>query len=177
MVTLEDIIDIVLEFQNKRNIKKQCISNVQFLYDSYHESYNQNNNQNNKNSWGICKAKAKAVIVVGIKAETSELVINPGHLVLSLNKTKFRECSYEINNYKKAHYFDNWKLFLKFITEQDLTHKFKQNCLTEFISFQKFAETINNGNHCIPDLKYYHELADYVDEQIEKIELEKTYLK
>ena len=64
-----NIILSMREFQEKNSIKKQCITNAQYLYDII--------KMNSSND-----VKVKAVIVVSSDKDTGTLVIVGGHLVV-----------------------------------------------------------------------------------------------
>ena len=133
---------LMLNYQKENNIKGNCITNVQYLYD-----------QINKNCEN--KVKARAVIVYNVEKN----ILCHGHLVLEYEDGTFIEPSYELVKLNNNKYFT---------TIHDLNFKkrnktLQKKILNEHILFCKYAERINQGEILINDKKYYEDQADYVE--------------
>lgn len=151
-IWMSNIILSMREYQEKKCIRKQCITNVQYLYNCI--------KQNSSNN-----VKAKAVIVFSNNAEADTTTIVEGHLVVVLDHELIIEPSYDIFRLKNITYFDNIKDFIDIFEDKDIlkTKVDIKNILYELITFTKFAYQINNGELLIADKKNYNEQADYIE--------------
>jgi len=133
---------VMLNYQKENNIKRNCITNAQYLYD-----------QINKN----CKHKVKARAVFVINEEKK--LFCQGHLVLEYEDGTFIDPSYEYASLNNSKYFTTiHDLHLK---ESDINYK--KELIKIFIKFINHANEINQGEFLINDKKYYDDQADYVE--------------
>jgi hypothetical protein len=166
MNTNEFISNLVIsmrEFQRKNNIKNNCITNVQYLYDVIR--------MNRKD----INVKTKAVFVFSYDDITKIPILNDGHLVVILNDKTIIDPSYDVFCLRNKMYFDNLKDLMDSITNNDdLKSNFnmdelkanfnvKQSLITH-IRFKNISNRINNGELLISDKKFYTEQADYIEQ-------------
>lgn len=149
METVKEIILFpMLEYQKSNNIKGQCITNVQFLYDRI-----------TKNSKHI-NPKARAVICFyndhDIKA--SIFIV---HMVIIIND-EVVDPSFEIYSKEGVKYFDNWSTLEYNIKIPD---NLKHGLLSNLLKFIKLSDEINNGGLIITDKDFYNKQADYIEAQ------------
>ena len=85
---------IMYEYQQKNNIKNECMTNTTIMYDYL-------------KSIGIKDVKIKSVIVTGFRNKIP--VIVRGHLVVDIGNNNLIECSYDVCIIEDAYYFDNLK--------------------------------------------------------------------
>jgi hypothetical protein len=150
-----NIVLSMMEFQKINNIKNQCVTNVQYLYDCV---------KMNHKSWNV---KVKPVIVLSIDDnETKMLRFVSGHLILLLdNNETIIDPSYDVFSLKNKSYFDNVKDFLDNFDDNSKAF-IKENLkkiICDFVDFAKLAERINNGELLICDEEFYNNQADYVE--------------
>jgi hypothetical protein len=151
-LVLANTILYMREYQHLHNIKKQCITNTQFVYDILSLRY------------GTDRIKATAVIVIG-EDEQGRNYICDGHMVILFDETII-DPSYELYSLKNKKYFStiaNYKSYISYA--QDETEKYK-NTIKQHLTFRKLAEEINSGGFVIVDKTYYIQLTDYIDKQI-----------
>ncbi len=148
------IIRSMREFQEKNGIKKQCVTNVQYLYDCIKINHSSAN----------VKVKALMVISTDNDAETCTCV--SGHLAIILvDDETLIEPSYDVFSLKNKSYFDNIKDLMDSFDDKDsLKKKFDiKKIVLDHIYFMKLAEQINNGELTIADKKFYNDQADYIE--------------
>ena len=148
---LSNIILSMREFQEKNCIKKQCVTNAQYLYDCIKQNTNNN-------------VKVKAILAFSENAETDTAIYVAGHLVVVLDDELIVDPSYDIFCLKNKSYFYNIKDFIDYFDDKDmLKTKFDiKKIIREHIRFTKFAEQINNDECIITNRKFYDEQADYI---------------
>jgi hypothetical protein len=151
-ILISNIILSMREFQKQNNIKKQCITNTQYLYDTI--TMNSGTN-----------VKAKPVFVFSHDDEGGTATFVGGHLLVILDDDTMIEPSYDIFCLKNKSYFDNIKdLMDVFHNKDDLKTKIDiKKLVSDHIQFMKFAEQINNGKRVITEEKFYNEQADYIE--------------
>jgi hypothetical protein len=151
---MSDIMGFMHEFQSKNNIKKQCITNAKFLYDSIQHS-----------NWGFNKANPKAVIVVYNIPDKNE-IIYAVHMVVQY-KNKLLEPSYEYGHLKNTQYYDNINNVIKQmkLINPEFNREFVAGLISTYLEFVKYAEQIQAGKFLV-DRKYYDLQADYIEEKI-----------
>ena len=152
-ILVANIILSMREFQKENNIRKQCLTNSQYLYDIIKMNFSSSN------------VKTKAVLVFSGDDEANVGTIVGGHLVVILGDETVIEPSYDIFCLKNKSYFDNIKDFMDaFVDKVELKNRLDvKKIVSEHISFMKFAEQINNGEHVITEDKFYNEQADYIE--------------
>ena len=150
-------VDNMREYQNLNNVKGQCITNTQYLYDTI-----------KYNSFGkYVEFKAKAVFVIKIDNELN-LTRFVTHVVLNVkDKSNDEEYiidpSYETFSLKNKKYYDTIQSFMPFF--KNMTDENKKKILKEYISLSKHADNINNGELLFADRKFYDQQADYIQEK------------
>ena len=151
-IWMSNIILSMREFQEKNRIKKQCITNAQYLYDCIKQ--NSNNN-----------VKAKAVIAFSNNDETDTATFVAGHLVVVIDDDLIVDPSYDTFCLKNISYFDNIKDFIDSFDDKDIlkTKIDIKKIIYQHIKFTKYAEQINNDEFLITDKKFYHDQADYIE--------------
>ena len=147
------IINLMNQYQQQNQIKNECSTNTQYLYDCIRESFPH------------CDIKVKAV---GVFFETYEnqttlLPYNGGHVVVIINKKIF-DPSYEISS-QDGEYFQTLKevgdnKFLKLSNKN-----VKRVIINKFLEFQKMAEEKNKGEVMVSNREYYDQQADFIDNQ------------
>jgi len=155
-ILISNIVLSMREFQKNKGIKKQCVTNAQYLYDIIKMN-------------SIDNVKAKAVFVFSCDDDTNTLVFVGGHLVVMLEDGTMIDPSYDIFCLKDKSYFDNIK---------DLMDMFNENSkmilksgvdikqiVRDHIHFIKLAEQINNGKHTFTTKKFYDDQADYIEKK------------
>jgi len=157
-ILISNIILSMREFQKENNIKSQCVTNTQYLYDII------------KNNSSITNVKAKAVYVFSNGAETTTGHFVSGHLVVVLDDGTIIDPSYDVFCLKNKSYFDNIKdLMDRFDDKNKLNTKIDiRNMVSQHIHFMKLAEQINNGELIITDKKFYNDQADYIEKLYSK---------
>ena len=155
-IWIANIILLMRKYQKENNIKRHCITNAQYLYDTIYLGC------------GYKNVRTKAVFVLSIIEETKTLYVNSGHLVLEVDGVIF-DPSYEIFLLKNKKYYNNFKDFYNYYTI--LSEKHKKKCdLKEQIynhtHFIKISEHINSGKCLISNKEYYNKQADYVEKFI-----------
>ena len=149
-IILANIVLLMREYQKKHNIKKLCVTNCQYLYDTFKENCPLNN------------IKVKAVI--GISLNDDRTIVYAGHVVVEVDEEFIIEPSYEVYSMHNIEYFDNIKQLMNafaFPNKNDM-----KDAIKEFICFTKIADTINNGKYIVMNKEYYDNQADYVEEKI-----------
>ena len=153
-----NIILSMREFQEKNGIKKQCITNAQYLYDII--KVNSSND-----------VKVKAVIVVSSDKDTGTLVIVGGHLVVILDddETVF-DPSYETFCLKNKSYFDNIKDVMDAFDDKEMLNAKidMKETVRQHINFMKYADEINRGECLVTEKKFYNDQADYIEKLYSK---------
>lgn len=151
-ILISNIILSMREFQKENNIKKQCVTNVQYLCDTIKMNTRGN-------------VKAKAVLVFSSDNETETAIFVGGHLVVVLDDDTIIDPSYDIFCLKNKSYFDNIKdLVDMFDNKVQLKSKIDiKKLVCDHIHFMKLADQINNGEFLITEKKFYNEQADYIE--------------
>jgi hypothetical protein len=149
---ISTIILSMREYQKQNNIKKQCVTNTQYLHDIIKTHSNNN-------------VKTKSVFVMSNNEEENTLIIVSGHLVIIIDDDTMIEPSYDIFCLKNKLYFDN---FNDLINAFDDKNDFKLNfdikqLIDNYIYFMKLSDRINNNEFIITSKQYYNELADYIE--------------
>ena len=152
-ILIANIILSMREFQKENNIRKQCVTNCQYLYDIIKMNSSSSN------------VKTKAVLVFSADDEADACTFVGGHLVVVLSDETVIEPSYDIFCLKNKSYFDNIKDFIDIFADKvELKTRIDvKKIVSEHICFMKLAEQINNGEHLITEDKFYNEQADYIE--------------
>ena len=149
---LKRVICHMRNFQKHTDVKGQCVTNAQFLFDII---------KGNR----IGSATAQAVIAISRDLEANTIQCMSGHviIVLVVNDTVIRiEPSYEVFCNENTTYFYNIKDFMNSVPPSAKEVFTKKEVFTNFLAFVKLAERINSGELVICDKQFYHDQADYV---------------
>jgi|DEB0MinimDraft_6_1074348.scaffolds.fasta_scaffold51005_2 methionine salvage enolase-phosphatase E1 len=140
------ILDTMHEYQKKNNIKDECVTNAQYLYDVLKHNTN-------------LDVKVKAVYVLfNYDHETTGICC--GHLCLQVEGVIF-DPSYQYSKIKGAIYTDSFKKVNEYKSNLDSVSK--SQILKQNLQFQETANQINSGLFCVPSKDYYHAQADYCE--------------
>lgn len=149
-----DMMAYMLDYQFKNSIKHECMTNVQYLYDSIKMSTN-------------VKCKVKAVMVTNLNGDTLTFVA--GHLVIEL-PDRIIDPSYDVFvSLKNTRYFDNIKDLLDSFDKKGrelFIEKYKRG-FDKFLDFVKIADKMNSGICMVHDNIFYNAQADYVSKMIQ----------
>ena len=148
---LANIVLYMREYQKMHNIKKQCVTNCQYLYD------------NLKANFPLNDIKVKAVIGISSKKDIDTTILYAGHVVVVVDEEFIFEPSYEVYSIDNIEYFDNIKKFTNSVS--NLNNNSKKHVIKEFIDFKKIADSINNGEALV-EKEYYNKQADYVQDKL-----------
>ena len=149
-------------YQKQHNIKGECTTNCQYLYDCI------------KNSFPYINVTIRAVCVLSKYQNRHAYTV--GHLViiLNINKKKYLfDPSYQICCHQEKRYFYDFNKFVKeFCDSYLLTDKdeFKR-LLNLHINFIKKADKINNNNSnmaYVHNKEFYNNQADYIEKACSK---------
>jgi hypothetical protein len=149
-IKINNIVNSMREFQKINNIKNQCMTNTQTLYDIL-----KNNN--------LCyfNAKAKAVFAISNNKETNTVNIIH-HIVIIVNNIII-DPSYDVYSLINIDYYDNIKDFTSLFENPQKQLLNLKEYLTKFIHFTKIAIDINNGELRIANKDFYNKQADYIE--------------
>jgi len=152
-IFISNIILSMREFQEKNGIKKQCVTNTQYLYDCIKMNFNNAN------------VKAKALLVASLDIESGTFVITAGHLVVILDDEIIIDASHDVFSLKNKTYFHNVNdLISNFHHKDKLRTNFDiKELIHNHLHFMKLAEQINNGACIKSNKKFYNDQADYID--------------
>lgn len=157
-ILLKNLTDVVFrmhDFQKLKDIKNQCITNSQFIYDTVKKS-------------GFDSAKVTPSIVLHeslLNDGTIELHINT-HILVLLNDTII-ESSYDVASLKNKKYYFTYaemcngiKLY-KHVQLKEI--KIKEMILEQFLAYLNISKRMNSGEILVADKEYYHEQADFLE--------------
>lgn len=146
MIMAQEMINAMHEFQRKHEIKKQCMTNCQYLRDSLIAS-------------GLAEVKVKVVYAIGSRLKTKDFVVVEGHLVVE-TPGGLLDPSYEIASLDQLSYYDNIYNLKK--DNPNIPYENIKRMIEENIKFHSYAETINNNKIIVADKDVYNRQADYV---------------
>ena len=149
MSYITSIVLLMRYYQKKNNIKGQCVTNSQYLYDNIKQNYPEK------------KIIAKPVIVIcnnDIENYSASII----HMVIYDEETKtIYEPSYELDILPNTYYFDSihsLKKSVDNITKEDMLY-----VIPRFLNFITLAESINNGDLVITNKEFYDKQADFIE--------------
>jgi len=143
------IIKLMHQYQKDNNITKQCVTNVQYLYDVFKCNINE-----------YFTFKAIPVMCIGYRG--NDIIIVKGHLLLKL-EDRIIDPSYEIDSLDNLHIYDNIKMFLDALSVNEALQDFiRKDVVTTFLTFKSLADQINSGG-LVTDKDYYNNQADYIE--------------
>ena len=131
------------DYQQMKNIKGECITNTQYLYDVVKHNTN-------------LQVKAIAVFVL------YDNRICLGHIMLEVDG-KLIDPSYEYSSLVGAQYCNSYNVAKKLVMAKNGYVDDWKLMLESHLNFRKKAEKINNGGLLIITEKYYHSQADYCE--------------
>lgn len=143
-----NIIRLMREYQKMNNVKKQCITNAQTLYDLINHNTNYD-------------VKVQAVYVLSYDGD--DCFVCAGHVVVNVEGVIF-DTSYDIYSLKDPQYFDNIKVLLSNMNPID--PKDKKELIKKHIVFKNFADKMNKDEFIITDRDHYHKQLDYIQTQL-----------
>jgi hypothetical protein len=155
---IKSIVNTMVEYQEIHNIKKECVTNVQILYDIIKETD------------PSLDVKIKAVIVVSHDNENNTHLCVTGHLVLSIDDENVIDPSYEIASLKNSYYFTNIKDYIQsFNNTYDKKEQIEifskggglANIIQEHLKFVNIADGMNNNKFRI-NKEYYNNICQYI---------------
>jgi hypothetical protein len=153
-----EITSCMYKFQKLNNITKQCVTNVQFLYDIIKIKY----------------SNVKVVPVIVLSKNLNQTNLVDGHLILVFEHENITiDPSYEIKILKNVHYYYKIKELIK---DTDVTNDNKyiiKKIIDTFLKFQKLADRINNNEFIICNKDFYNNQADYIQKKL-NIEFKKA---
>lgn len=154
MTIINDIINLMLEYQKNNNITKECITNAIYCCD-----------QLNYNGY---KSKVKAVIMTSINNE--ELSVCGGHLVIDIGNNQLIDASYETNSKPNQNYFDNINNLIAMYPSIKNDKELLSFTIKNFMNFIKIEKDINYYYKCIVSNKeHYNKQANYVEKKLRVI--------
>jgi len=140
-------LDLMMEYQEKNNITKHCVTNSYYLY-------------HNLKAYGI-NVKTVPTIFICVEGGITKVI---AHVAVCLvDYDMLLEPSYEIVKLKEE--ADEYHYFFKI---QDITFpskEAKKQALEMFLGMAKQSNGINEDKY-IEDNSYYHAQADYVDKHL-----------
>jgi len=169
------ILESMLKYQKKHNIKSKCMTNVQYYRDALY-------------GMGVmCKIKPTIYIT---RRDTDNALCFDIHMTIKLNDILYIDPSFEFLSEEKIAIFHTINDFMKYCKNNDnirpLNNKGQETSLyrsvqenhvfvlKNFINLVKVAEDINNNKLCITDKNYYNAQADYVENKMKN--LKGTYI-
>lgn len=143
------LLNQLYKYQQLHNIKEQCVSNCQYLYDCIRANYAD-----------IIPVR----VVPAIWCKSGDSISIVIHLIVIVNGTVF-DPSYETAHVPEGVYF---KTIIDFknhflVKGKKFPSKIMRKIIQKFLSMTEIAAQINNGEFCV-DNEYYHKQADYVEE-------------
>jgi hypothetical protein len=143
------------EYQKTHGIQRQCMANVQYLYDFIKVN---------------CPFNAKARAVFVCSDEGGYAFICPGHMVIEI-AGGIIDPSYEIASLKDPQYIGNYSTFIEMFPQ----HKSDKELLKTYMNLCKQANEINSGGLCVANRLFYHAQADWVGEKLTALGLGYAY--
>ena len=147
---METLISRMHKFQQERGVENQCVTNVQFLYDTIKHSPHATD----------IDVKARACLVLETSASLMRVVV---HLVISVDDATI-DPSYDIASLKTKDYYFSLPAFLKEAVKRgiNLPLDFKKDIVEKFIVFLDLARRVNAGELLVTDKTHYNDQADFL---------------
>ena len=153
---------LMREFQKQHNIKGQCITNVQYLYDAMKHNAKYYGFQSNE-------IVVKPVIVLSNDSYNNVTNIVSGHLVVMINDI-ILDPSYEVFSKPNKIYFETIQEFTNSFDKTIMKREFNvRELMLMHIKFEKFANDITKGKFIICDKDFYDNQADYVETKLKTL--------
>ena len=147
---LTQIQNSMLKYQKENNIKKNCVTNTQVLYDIV------------KNNYPELQPKAKTFICYYKDCDESVFYT---HLLIEVDLLGYKiiEPSYDVIKHSNVVYFENFiNLKNSFANFDELDKDEIKTMLTMYLELKNVENKINNGMFQITSLEYYNNLIDYI---------------
>ncbi len=155
MSFITNTILLMRDYQKNNNIKGQCVTNSQYLYDFIKQNYPEK------------KVIAKPVIVI-CNNDTENYSASIIHMVVYDEETKtIYEPSHELDSLPNTYYFDSIHSLKKSV--HNLPKKNMLYVIPQFLKFIKLAERINNGDLVITNKEFYDKQADFIEKLLSPI--------
>ncbi len=160
----DDLLKMMYEYQKMNNVKGNCVSNCQYVYDQIEGVH-------------FVNVKFKAVIATGIRKQIiTDTHIQLDHcsivhLVLDVNDgfmERIIDPSYEVIILEELEYYDSIKKWKENHPKREFVNK---KSIKEFLNFVKIAEQMNNGQFYITNKEWYNGQADYISDETHKYPL------
>lgn len=148
ILSIEELLSKMYEYQKQNDIKGQCITNTQFVFNYIKKHY------------PTKQLKTVAVIAVGDLDEPNAVVIGCNHILLKIDD-KIIEPSYEYITLLNVAYYFSYEDF--FLTEYEKGFKCEYSKIKYLQQYMRMLcistqiNITNNYNKYI-DYSYYHEL-------------------
>lgn len=137
---IDNLLSNMHYYQKKNEIKKQCITNVQYCYDSIiSQGFN---------------AKAKAVIA--IYKNNEEQYISTIHMVIELDNEIIIDPSYEISSIQECYYCDTIKRAIQVLSNNFKPQEVISNMIKLFLQFKQIENEINTNKFVICNKDFYN---------------------
>lgn len=149
-VEIAYIIIKMREYQKNNDVKRQCITNAQYLYDILKINKFKNSIQ------------ARAVLLVSVDDEKDITIINNAHMVVVIDDVLY-DPSYETFNLKNKMYFFNVKDFIQKCVFDESHKDVMRDMIKSFLKIKEFEKEINDGGLVITDKVFYNNQADYIE--------------
>ena len=153
-----NIIMSMREFQKNNNIKNQCLTNAQYLYDALTENKVKND------------VKVQACFVISLDRD---VYIVGGHVVVMLDNVVL-DPSFDVHSLNNKTYFENVNDFMKALnklkTDGVNINELKtdgivgvKGVVSHHVQFVKYAEQMNRGVQVITERTFYDDQADHIE--------------
>jgi len=150
-------IKYMLEYQKKNNIINHCITNAQYLRDFIVAN-------------GM-EAKVIAVLCLNYRQDVEGPLTKlcKRHMCVEMYGTVM-EPSYQIASMERKEFPNIYYQTIKEIKDcpmiSQTEYKLTKEEITEFITFQKYAQEMNYNKLLVSDKDYYNKQADYVENKM-----------
>jgi len=148
------IINAMREYQKMNHIKRQCLTNTQYLYDCFVMN-------------GHNQFKPKSVIVIADDIEHNRYIFVT-HMVLINDENDIIDSSYEVYSMINKKYCDNINDAIPYLNQAP--PNLKKKVIQDYLQMIPIEKQMMNGKLCIADRKYYDQQADYVESIVKKFE-------
>ena len=146
------VVDLMREYQRENDIKNQCITNCQYLYDTIIYSFKSLKHRV-KVKPVIFVSLSKQLFVIHMVVEFDDFIIDPSYETFSVEDREYYSSIGDIKNIFKH-------------IDGGLTHR---ECIEIFLKFVNCAEQMNKYNICMVACKdFYNKQADYISQVMSK---------
>ena len=150
---IRKILATMYTFQKKYEIKNECMTNAQYLYDSLRLS-----------GFHVRACPLLATSYTKIAgSDDYEFNVVAGHVGLLLDNRIIIDGSYDIMSSPNVQYYTTIANLFETHPHLKNDKKFAMYVVEGLCIFQKIANRINNGELIVNDKDFYHKQADYVE--------------